>query len=320
MGKGVKEKIRNHKELTAVIVVLAAIGVILGVIYLIRYLSEESTNDAFIKGHLTAISGRVPGHVTAVHVHDYQRVGKGEVLVELDPRDFQAILDLQKASLSSARAAVEQDRAQVEVALAEAVNAEKNYNRYKQIYDANGGITRQQLDNANAAAKAARAQLDAAKKKVLVDEAKVVENEAQVAQAQLNLSYTRIYAPYSGRIGNKLVEQGEYISVGQTLMSVVPDEIWVIANFRETQLANIRPGQPAKINVDAVPGRTFRGHVDSIQPGTGSVFSLLPPENATGNYVKVVQRVPVKIVFDEEPNDINMLAPGMSVVPVVKIK
>jgi len=142
----------------------------------------------------------------------------------------------------------------------------------------------------------------------------------RAAEAALKLSYTRITAPEAGRVTRRTVEEGAYVQVGQILMSIVPNDFWVIANFKETQLTRIRPGQPVEIKVDAYPGMVLRGHVDSVQAGTGSRFSLLPPENATGNYVKVVQRVPVKIVFDELPREPERLGPGMSVVPTVIVR
>jgi membrane fusion protein (multidrug efflux system) len=143
---------------------------------------------------------------------------------------------------------------------------------------------------------------------------------AAVRQAQLELSYTKIVAPEAGRITQRSVEPGRYVQVGQPLLSIVPDRLWVVANFKETQLHAMRPGQAVAITVDAYPTRTFRGHVDSIQAGAGAAFSLLPPENATGNYVKVVQRVPVKIVFDDPPDPHDVLGPGMSVVPTVTVR
>jgi membrane fusion protein (multidrug efflux system) len=141
-----------------------------------------------------------------------------------------------------------------------------------------------------------------------------------VRQAELDLSYTKLYAPAAGRITRKSVEPGNYVQVGQTLFSIVPQPVWVVANFKETQLTHIRPGQPVDIRVDAYPDTAFRGRVDSIQAGSGAAFSLLPPENATGNYVKVVQRVPVKILLDGPPDPAHVLGPGMSVVPTVQVK
>ncbi len=302
------------------LIVPAILVLVLGSSYLRFAMSRESTDDAFIQGHIVSVSAKVDGHITRVYVQDNQWVEKGDLIAELDPRDFQVSLDLASAALSAAQAIAEQSIAQVGIALVEAARAEKDYNRYRQLFDANGGVTQQQVDNAAAAAQSAAAQLEAANKQVAAVQAKSSEAKAAFEQAQLNLSYTKICAPQSGRVTNKALEEGEYIRVGQSLMMIVPREVWVVANFKETQLKYMNPGQPVKIKVDAYPQKAFKGHIDSIQAGTGAIFSLLPPENATGNFVKVVQRVPVKIVFDEDPNEIKMLSPGMSVVPEVKIK
>ncbi|MGH9807184.1 MAG: HlyD family secretion protein, partial [Terriglobia bacterium] len=155
---------------------------------------------------------------------------------------------------------------------------------------------------------------------VVAARAEVSEAEAELHQAELQESYTKITAPEAGRVTNKSVEPGDYVQVGQPLFAIVSPQVWVTANFKETQLTDMRPGQPAEVEVDAYPSRALRGHVDSIQAGSGARFSLLPPENATGNFVKVVQRVPVKIVFDEQPGVPRVLGPGMSAVPEVKVK
>jgi membrane fusion protein (multidrug efflux system) len=314
----IKKTVRKHPFYTAAAVVFLVI-VPTGIIFH-YYLSRESTDDAFITGHIISISARVSGYVDKVLVSDNQSVEQGDVLVQLDGLDYKVALDTAQAKLSAAQASESQSRAQADMATIEADRAERDYNRYKQLYDANAGITQQQLDNVSAAAKAARAQLDAAKALVTAAQAKVAESKAAVEQAELNLSYTRVIAPQAGRITKKSVEPGEHISTGQPLLAVVPSEVWVVANFKETQLRYMKPGQQVSIKVDAFSGRTFKGHIDSIQAGTGSVFSLLPPENATGNYIKVVQRVPVKILFDEDPNNLKALSPGMSVIPVVKVK
>jgi membrane fusion protein (multidrug efflux system) len=255
-----------------------------------------------------------------VYVQDNQLVEKDDLLAEIDPRDFQVKADLAGAAMAAAQAGEEQSQAQAGITSVEAKRTEKDYNRYRQLFDANASVTQQQLDNAAAAAQSATAQLEAMNKQVAVAQARASEANVAFDQARLNLSYARIYAPQSGRVANKAIEEGQYIRVGQTLLTIVPPEVWVVANFKETQLKYMKPGQPVKIKIDAYPQKVFKGHVDSIQPGTGSIFSLLPPENATGNYIKVVQRVPVKIVFDEDPNETKMLSLGMSVVPKVKVK
>jgi membrane fusion protein (multidrug efflux system) len=308
------------QRVTVGVIVLAALASVWGLFYLVHAMSHESTDDAFIQGHVVSVSSRVNGHVIAVDVNDNEWVEQDDPLVELDPRDFQVNVDLARAALSSAWATVEQDRAKAEKSLVEANRAEKDYQRYKQLFDSNGGITQQQLDNALAMARSAFAQQNADDNQVSVSAARAAQAGATVQQAELNLSYTKIQAPQAGLITKKAVEPGEYITVGQPLLNIVTPDVWVVANFKETQLKYMEPGQSVKIKVDAYPQKVFKAHIDSIQKGTGAVFSLLPPENATGNYVKVIQRVPVKIVFDEDPNVTAMLSPGMSVVPEVKVK
>jgi membrane fusion protein (multidrug efflux system) len=313
------QKISN-KTLIKIIAAVAIVAIIVGIYYIDILFTYESTDDAFIAGHITAISSWVDGHVIKVYVNDNQSVKKGDLLVALDPCDFQAKLDLETASLAAAMASVEQSRAKIDAAQAEAKRAEKDFKRYEMLLASNGGVTQQQVDNAAAASQLAAAELDSAEKQMKVAQAHTAQEKAAIEQAELNLSYTKINAPQSGRLVKKSVEDGEYIRVGQTLMFLVPPEVWVIANFKETQLKYMKPRQPVQIRIDAFPQKTFKGHVDSIQRGTGSVFTMLPPENATGNYVKVVQRVPVKIVFDADPNETIMLSPGMSVVPRVKVR
>jgi membrane fusion protein, multidrug efflux system len=412
---------------------------VLGGRYWLYARSHESTDDAFIDGHIVQVSPKVSGYVTKIYVADNQMVKAGDLLVELDARDLQARLDQANAALSaglaqqkqaqtqvtltrvttrasvrqatagvqqarsnlvSARAGAasersrtaqasagvgaseantEQARAQLIAAEAEAARANADVPRYQALFDKDE-ISRQRLDQAIAAARTANAQVDAARERVAAAEAQVGESraatsaqastaqraqaqvgaakgqvnealgrlaqantapqqvavseaqaasaganiqqlQAAVAQAELELSYTRIYAPESGRVTRKSVEVGALVQVGQPLLAVVPGDVWVTANFKESQIGNIKPGQPVDVTVDAYPDKVFKARVDSIQAGTGARFSLIPPENATGSYVKVVQRVPVKIVF--EPNQIDsqhLLAPGMSVVPEVKIK
>lgn len=316
----VKEwKWKRHKIVAATLIILGLIAAIYGIIYLLYSLKHESTDDAFIEAHVTAVSPRVPGHVLKVYVRDNQQVKTGTLLVELDPADFQAKLDSEQASLEAAKAVAQQSRAQIAANQAEEERSQIDLTRYQKLV-ASDSATQQQLDRAAAAAKTAKAQLEAAQKQAATADAKISQNQAAVQQAQLALSYTKIYAPQDGKVTNKSVEIGEYIMVGQPLMAIVEQKVWVVANYKETQLKHMQVGQKVLISVDAYPGKKLNAHVDSIQSGTGARFSLLPPENATGNYVKVVQRVPVKIVFDEDPNDLTRLAPGMSVVPEVRIK
>jgi membrane fusion protein, multidrug efflux system len=327
--------------------------------YLAVALAHETTDDAFLDGHILTVAPKVAGQVKRVYVTDNQAVPAGELLVEIDPRDLQvqldqkqaavnaaqaniellkANLDLSRAQVASAEATAKQTAAEAMAAQATAERANADLKRAEELMG-NRTISPQEYDTAKANATAADASLRAAREKAASNQAKVGEVQAQVAASQktlergesqarqaeadvraaeLNLSYTRIVAPEAGRVTRKAVETGDYLQVGQSLMALVSNQLWVTANFKETQLAKIRLQQPVKIQIDSAPGQVFSGHVDSIQAGSGARFSLLPPENAVGNYVKVVQRVPVKIVFDQPPT--QAMGPGMSVVPSVKVK
>ncbi len=417
---------------------LAAVAIGIGVPYYLYARVHESTDDAFIDAHVVPISPRVAGHVAKVYVEDNQRVHQGDLLVELDPRDFElrlaaaeAALDAARAgrntrsigvsvteitssagiedaagAVEAARAAVETSRAAVATAasqqaaskaqltaaqaalaqaqaevLAAAARRERDRAHLARIQPlvAEHAVSPQTLDDATAAEQVSAAELTAAQRRVAAQaaavqqaqtailaadsnraqaeamvggrvaelrraeaqlasaksapkqvaqsrsqavgaEADAARAQADVHQAQLNLSYTKIYAPVAGHVTRKNVELGAYVQVGQPLLAVVEPDVWVVANFKETQLSAMRPGQPVTVNVDTYPGIDFKAHVDSVQRGSGARFSLLPPENATGNYVKVVQRVPVKIAFDD-PRQISqyVLGPGMSVVPTVNV-
>jgi membrane fusion protein (multidrug efflux system) len=314
--------------------------------YVLCVAPYESTDDAFLDGYVTLVSPRVPGQVTRLLVTDNQEVQAGDVLVEIDPRDYEASLAQARADLAVARSQHEQSQAQVKVsaakvaqaqaavtaAEAEAQRATDDLNRYETVESR--AISKSAFDQAQAQARSATANLAAARSQSKAAEAEVVLSEAGVEtaaassqlaeaklqQSELNLSYTKILAPLAARVTARTVQSGNYVQPGQALLALVPRNVWVTANFKETQLTHMHAGQPVELRVDAYPNRKFKGKVDSLQAGTGARFSLLPPENAVGNYVKVVQRVPVKIVFDEElPTNLD-IAPGMSVVPEVRVK
>jgi membrane fusion protein (multidrug efflux system) len=315
-----------------------------------RYWSDrpfETTDDAFVEGHVVEISPQIAAPVLQVHFQENQRVKQGDLLVEMDPRDFEAKLSEAKSKEASnqarlaeavaqqvvTQASVGQAEAELEAARANAENSESDLKRNDTL-NTDHVISKREYDNALALARTTRAALQAAEKKlaavraqhtqseaqILTARASIQESAVQIQQAELQLSYTRITSPVSGRIARKSVEPGAYMQPGQTLFGIVPDNLWVVANFKETQLRDMKPGQPVELRVDSMGGPALKGHVDSIQPGTGARFSALPPENATGNYVKIVQRVPVKIVFDEPSEKIERLAPGLSVVPRVKVR
>jgi membrane fusion protein, multidrug efflux system len=262
-----------------------------GGLYLLLAPPTASTDDATIEAHVIPVSAKVAGHVARVLVDDNQQVKAGALLAELDPRDFQTRLDAAKGKVASDRA--------------ESAKTEADRKRAQALF-ARDEASKQDLEHAQAAADGARAELS--------------QSEAALRQAELDLSYTRIEAPEAGRVTRKAIESGAYVSIGQSVLALVPDEAWVVANFKETQLTRMRAGQPAEIRVDAYPDQRLRGHVDSIQAGTGARFSLLPAENATGNFIKVVQRVPVKIVLDDKPAGGRVLAPGMSVEATVDLR
>jgi membrane fusion protein, multidrug efflux system len=324
--------------------VLAAL-VVGGVIYWLHARQFESTDDAFVDGYISRVSAQVSARVDRLLVEDNQEVKAGQVLLELDPRDYQARVDQARATLGQAQAAVLQAQSQLAMQQANVVQAEaqarvedanlaqqqQDFARYRALDPR--AISRQTVQNAGQSTKAAQARLDAARQAVAsaraqvktaaaqvdASRAQIGQAQAQLAAAELNLSYCHITAAVDGRITQRTVEVGNYVSPSQALLAVVPREVWVTANFKETQLDRMRIGQKVRISVDAFPSGTFEGRVDSFQRGTGTVFSTLPAENATGNYVKVVQRVPVKITFDGDPWNQYQLSPGMSVEPRVTV-
>ena len=250
-----------------------------------------------------------------------------------------AALELMQAKVATAKAVANESQADAQAAEATATRARADFARAQDLRKQNT-TSAQEFDSAQAAAQAAEANLNSARQKAVADASKITEAGAQLAAtksavamalaqshsaeqdaqaAQLDLSYTKIFAPCDGRVTRKSVEAGDYVQTGQQLMSIVPAEVWVVANFKESQLEKMSPGQPASVEIDALGGQKFRAHVDSVQAGSGAAFSLLPPENATGNFVKVVQRVPVKIVFDEALPADHVFGPGLSVTPSVQV-
>jgi membrane fusion protein (multidrug efflux system) len=339
--------------------VALAVLLFFGLGYFFDVLTHESTDDAFIAAHVVSIAPRISGQVAAVHVLDNEMVRSNELLVEIDPSSYSITVaqkeasagaqsanykaylagyELMRIKVTTAEATARQTKADADAAGATASRAQADFQRMEELRKQNT-ISQQEFDAAQAANQSAQADLNAARQKVAADVSKVDEakatlaateaaitmalaqwQEAQtnIASAQLDLSYTKIFAPCDGRVTRKAVEPGNYVQVGQQLMSIVPADIWVVANFKESQLKKMKPGQPALVKIDAL-GKSLRAHVDSIQAGSGAAFSLLPPENATGNYVKVVQRVPVKILFDEPLPADHVIGPGLSVTPDVRV-
>jgi membrane fusion protein (multidrug efflux system) len=284
--------------------IVAGIIVIVGTLFWLRGRNYQSTDDAYTTAHVHEISGRVAGYVQSVNVDDNQFVKAGQTLVVLDQSDY-------KVALEQAQAQVLQRQSDVDQARANYDRAKLDYDRSTELYSRKV-ISKSEIDRATAAFKAASGALGSTK-------ANLAAAEAARNNAQLQLSYTTIVAPVDGVVGKKTVETGARIQPGQALMAVVERDVWVLGNFKETQLARMRVGQHVEVAIDAVPDHKFSAHIDSLQPGTGATFSLLPPDNATGNFTKIVQRVPVKIVFDELGSYRNRVVPGMSCTPKIDL-
>ncbi len=357
----VKKKGRNHRKIVATVVFgCIGIAILISVFFYIQYkASHIATDDAFIDGHIHSIAAKIPGTVRAVFVEANQAVKKGDLLVEIDPTDYDVRVGETGSSLSAEKsrqteysAQAETDRKQLSEMKYRAAAAEANLSlqeaklrqaeldrkRAENLVQKEA-ISRQRADQARTAYDVAAAQVKAAKDQLKQAEAAietqqevikhaelalrtqaatVKQREATLKAAQLNKGYTRLYAPVDGFVTKKSVEVGNQIQPGQPLMAVVPlDNIYVIANYKETEIEKIKPGLRVDVRIDTYPGKVFPGKVDSITAGTGAVFALLPPENATGNYVKVVQRVPVKIVLEKNADPEHVLRVGMSVVPTI---
>jgi membrane fusion protein, multidrug efflux system len=337
--------VRRHPLMTAGVVLLGVAAAAGGYVWYDYQSHFESTDDAFIASRQTAIAPQVTGYVVSVPVTDNEHVNAGGVIATLDPREYQVALDQANAQIASANASIanveaqtdvqhaqiDAGKAQVAQAQATLMFAEQQASRYQQLAKTGAGSVENaqqynsQLGQQAAALKSAQAtelvaerQLEALKAQMESAEASLSVAEAQREQALLNLSYTKVTTSVPGRVVNLTAEPGEFAQPGTNLTMFVPDETWIVANYKETQLDQMRPGQPVTFTIDAYPERELTGRVASVQPGSGTAFSLLPAQNATGNYVKVVQRVPVKIVLDNKPSDVA-LGPGMSVVPTVRV-
>ncbi|RXK82018.1 HlyD family secretion protein [Chlorobaculum sp. 24CR] len=315
-----KEKPKPERSMgrLAIFGILFAIGLVWGGMKLVRSLSYEDTDDAQIAGNIYPVIPRVPGKVVEVLANDNQMVKKGDVLIRLDPADYQIRRDMAEAQLLRARAAVSGAKADIAAAAATQTKLDADLRRSRNLQKQDV-ISRAELDAATAGATASTAQHAAAGDQYRVALAQAKLAEAELKNAELQLSWATVTAPADGQVSKKNVQPGQYVTPGQQLIAIVGSgDLWVVANFKETQLEHMRPGQKVIVKVDAFPGEELKGHIDSISAGTGAQFALLPPDNASGNFVKVAQRVPVKIVFDEAPK--LPLAAGMNVIVDVKVK
>ena len=313
--------------LVSVVVVLAS----LGIFNVVKGWGRVSTDDAYIEGRIHSIASKVSGTLCTIKVDDNQPVKKGDLLVEIDPKDYEvkvneaeAALAAENARLADAEAGIKAAEAQQEVQQAALDQAGLDKQRAEALFKENV-IPRERNEKTGTAYSMAQAQVKAAAEQLAkarslrdLEVSLIKQKEAQLETDKLNLGYTKITAPSDGYVTKKAAESGNQVQAGQPLMAVVAlDDIWIVANYKETQLKNVRSGQRVDIEVDTFPGTVFHGKVDSIMAGTGSVFSLFPPENALGNYVKVVQRVPVKIVLDKGADSRHVLRVGMSCIPSI---
>ncbi len=307
----------------------------------------QTTNDAYVRAEMARLSSRVAGEVLKVEVTDFQRVKAGDLLVQIDPADYEAQVAQAEAAVEAAQATLDNLSNQIElqyatIAQAQAsqvaasaadVEARQEQERQQSLSQTEAG-TRQKLEQATAAYAKAEADLRASRAVIAAQQhqlevlqgtkkqraAEIAGAKAQLAAAKLKLGYTKILAPFDGVVSERQVQPGDYVNIGSNLIDVVPlPHVYVIANYKETQLTHVVPGQPVEITVDSFPGRTLHGHVERIAPASGSQFALLPPDNATGNFTKVVQRIPVRIAFDDNQPLLEKLRPGMSVVTHIHI-
>jgi membrane fusion protein (multidrug efflux system) len=341
-----RDRLREHWLLATVGAIVLLAALIGGLLYWLQVRHYESTDDAFVAARSFSVAAKVGGYVTDIPVTDNQHVNAGDLLARIDERDYRIAVDQATAQVAvstanianveaqivSQQEQIKQAQAQLEQAQAQLQFSQEEFKRAEDLVEKGAGTVQrqqqtrsdlqaQQANNeraktgvtaAQVGIKTLQAQLEGAR-------AQLAQSQSQLDQAKLNLQYTSVIAVQSGRVVKLSGAKGTFVTAGQSLMMFVPDEVWIVANYKETQLNDMRPGQPVEIRIDAYPGRKLTGHVESVQPGSGTAFSLLPAENATGNYVKVVQRVPVKIVVDSWPSDLSV-GPGMSVVPWIRVR
>lgn len=316
--KGVKRTIAG--------IVIAVVAVLTG-FYIHNEMKYQSTDDAYVETTTVNVSPRVSGQIEEVYVTDNQHVKAGDLVAVIDAEDYKIRLEqadsmYEKIKLDQANAKANLKAADSAIAL-----AKKDLDRYTNLYE-QGAVSKQTLDAAQVKYDDAKAGLTQAKQALFSDkngttvaDANLRSAKASKDKAALDLSYTKIYAPQSGTVSSRRVEKGMWVSAGSPLFTLVPEDVWVVANFKENQLRHMKPGQEVDIKVDTYPNKIFKGKIDSIQRASGAKSSLFPPENAVGSFVKIVQRIPVKIVFTEkiDPDQYNIV-PGMSVVPKVRVK
>ena len=319
---------KSRKGLKRTVGIFLGVIVLCAIAYFVRdALMYQTTDDAYVETTTVQVAPRVSGQVTEVYITDNQKVKEGDKIAKIDPVDYEVALA--QADARYERILLNQKNAQANFKASQTNIdvAKKDLDRYKNLYE-EGAVSKQTLDVAQAKYDSAVADRTRSEQALLSDgdgkkvaDADLKEAKALRDKAELNLSYTDVVAPQAGTISSRRVEKGMYVNVGTPLCVIVPNEVWVVANYKENQLRKMKPGQEVEINIDTYPNHVFKGKIDSIQRASGAKSSLFPPENAVGSFVKIVQRIPVKIVFTEkiDPNEFNIV-PGMSVVPKVRIK
>lgn len=318
-----KKKLEIRKPVTIIILIVIAGLIAYFITDSIRY---QSTDDAYVETTTVAVAPKVSGQIVEVLIKDNQRVNEGDVVAKIDSTDYK--VKVEQITAQYERALLNQNNAKANFTAANSniELARKDLERYTNLYES-GAVSKQVLDSAQAKYDSAKAQFTTAEQSLFSeDNSKVADADlkvikAQKEQAELYLSYTDIKAPQTGTVASRRVEKGMYVNVGTPLFTIVPDEVWIVANFKENQIRNMKIGQPVDIKIDTYPNKVFKGKIDSFQRSSGAKSSLFPPENAVGSFVKIVQRVPVKIVFTEEiDTEKYNIIPGMSVVPKVRIR
>ena len=317
---------KTHKKgVKRTITVIVLILIIAVSAFIIEYSSHfQSTDDAYVENHTVQVAPKVSGQIIKVLVKDNQQIKTGELIAIIDDADYKVRYEKSKSLYEKAIAAQRVAQANYNASQIEIKNAKADLERYQNLYNT-GAVSKQQLDMAQTKYESTQARLINADENVMNGNNKVADADikalkADMDKAALELSYTKIYAPQNGTISNRTVEKGAYVGVGTPLCVIVPHDVWIVANFKESQVGKMHKGQVVDIKIDAYPKKKFKGKIDSIQRASGAKSSLFPPENAVGSFVKIVQRIPVKIVFDEKI-DFNKynIVPGMSVVPNVHL-
>ena len=295
--------------------------------YLVKEMQYESTDDAYVETTTVNVAPKVSGEILEVYVTDNQKVNAGDLVAIIDDADYKVKLAQANANYEKIKFDQANAKANLKASESNIELAKKDLERYTNLYE-QGAVSKQTLDAAQVKYDGAKAGLTQAQQALFSDnngktvaDANLLTAKAAKDKAELDLSYTKIYAPQSGTVSSRRVEKGMYVNVGSPLFTLVPEKVWVVANFKENQLRYMKPGQKVDIKVDTYPNHVFKGQIDSIQRASGAKSSLFPPENAVGSFVKIVQRIPVKIIFTEkiDPEEYNIV-PGMSVVPKVKVK